>query len=118
MSSDAAAVDAGGAGTWSGVYGIIRSTCLGGCHNDPGWNLDMSAEADAYQGLVVHGMANEPCGSGLRVKPGDSRGSVLYLKIAGASCFGTQMPLRLPPLSPEDIQTIASWIDAGAMRND
>ena len=48
------------------------------------------------------------------VMPGDPENSEFYKRLLGPTENGAQMPLNLPPLSPEAIETIALWITAGA----
>ncbi len=48
------------------------------------------------------------------VIPGDPGNSEFYKRLLGPTENGPQMPLNLPPLSPEAIETIAHWIAAGA----
>jgi hypothetical protein len=52
------------------------------------------------------------------VVPGDVQGSLLIGKLTGTNlCNGSQMPKGDPPLAPELIDTIASWICQGAEDN-
>ena len=48
------------------------------------------------------------------VIPGNPENSEFYKRLLGPTESGPQMPLNLPPLSPEAIETIARWITAGA----
>ncbi len=48
------------------------------------------------------------------VIPGDPGNSEFYKRLLGPTENGPQMPLNLPPLSPEAVETIARWIAAGA----
>ena len=48
------------------------------------------------------------------VIPGDPENSEFYKRLLGPTENGPQMPLNLPPLSPEAVETIARWITAGA----
>ena len=48
------------------------------------------------------------------VMPGDPENSEFYKRLLGPTENGPQMPLNLPPLSPEAIETIARWITTGA----
>ena len=48
------------------------------------------------------------------VIPGNPEDSEFYKRLLGPTEKGPQMPLNLPPLSPEAIETIARWITAGA----
>ena len=48
------------------------------------------------------------------VIPGNPENSEFYKRLLGPTENGLQMPLNLPPLSPEAVETIARWITAGA----
>ena len=48
------------------------------------------------------------------VLPGDPENSEFFKRLLGPTDRGPQMPLNLPPLSPEAIETIALWITEGA----
>ena len=48
------------------------------------------------------------------VIPGDPGNSEFYRRLLGPTENGPQMPLNLPPLSPEAVETVARWITAGA----
>ena len=48
------------------------------------------------------------------VIPGNPENSEFYQRLLGPTENGPQMPLNLPPLSPEVIETIARWITIGA----
>ena len=45
---------------------------------------------------------------------GNPENSEFYKRLLGPTDNGPQMPLNLPPLSPEAVETIARWITAGA----
>ena len=45
---------------------------------------------------------------------GNPENSEFYKRLLGPTENGPQMPLNLPPLSPEAVETIARWITAGA----
>ena len=48
------------------------------------------------------------------VIPGDPGNSKFYKRLLGPTENGPQMPLNLPPLSPEAVETVARWITTGA----
>ncbi len=48
------------------------------------------------------------------VIPGNPENSEFYKRLLGPTENGPQMPLNLPPLSPEAVETIARWITTGA----
>lgn len=54
----------------------------------------------------------------MRVKPGDPDNSYVIHKVEGtAGITGAQMPFGGPPLSPDTIAQIRSWISSGAPNN-
>ena len=117
--------DANAATTWTEVYtDIIMPTCVG-CHN-PGGNggtlgkLDMSSQDTAYTNLVNVAAAGSACaGKGARITPRSTTASILYLKVSPTdpSPCGSKMPLIGSALSQDQVDEIASWINAGAMDN-
>ena len=83
------------------VYAIFQQSCLN-CHGASGafketLLIDRTALIDTN--VVI---------------PGDPENSEFYKRLLGPTENGPQMPLNLPPLSQEAIQTIARWITAGA----
>lgn len=83
------------------AYVIFEQSCSG-CHGESGAYkdsllLDRTALVDTN--VVI---------------PGDPENSEFYKRLLGPTEKGPQMPLNLPPLSQEAIETIASWITAGA----
>ena len=86
------------------VQPILRQHCIG-CHgaglHQAGLRLDR--RSDAMRGGTTTAAA---------IHPGDSRSSILYIKIS-SSGFGPQMP-PTGPLPPEQIDIIKRWIDEGA----
>jgi len=65
---------------------------------------------------VVNAPAHEgpSCDGRIRVVPGDLAASVFYQKLLDPPACGDRMPLDLPPLPDETIETIKEWILAGA----
>lgn len=86
------------------VQPILVSTCYD-CHGPAksrgGLRLDSPAR-------LLKGGTNGPC-----IVPGDSAKSLLILRVKGMGSE-KRMPLDHPPLTPVQIQTLASWIDQGA----
>ncbi|MXV76604.1 hypothetical protein F4Z99_20345, partial [Candidatus Poribacteria bacterium] len=83
------------------VSAIFQQSCLN-CHGPSGsfkeaLLLDRTALIDTQ--VVI---------------PGDPENSEFYKRLLGPTENGPQMPLNLPPLSPEAVETIAHWIAAGA----
>ena len=85
------------------VRPILESRC-GNCHmgefSSEGLNMD------TYEGLLA-GSQN-----GAVIIPGNSRESLLARKISKG-----EMPKRGPKLTPEQVQIIIDWINAGAQNN-
>jgi hypothetical protein len=83
----------------------------GGCH-PPAQGMMMQP------GKVYASIVNVPAVEDkalMRVKPGDSASSYLYLKISQAKPpTGARMPRGQPPLSADEIATVKAWIDQGA----
>ena len=83
------------------AYAIFQQNCLN-CHG---------ASGSFKEALLIDRTALVDTGA---VIPGDPEGSEFYKRLLGPTENGPQMPLNLPPLSPEAIETIARWITAGA----
>ncbi len=82
--------------TWDSNVGPLFSSSCGSCHgSNPSAGLDLTSYATAMQG------GND----GPVINPGDSAGSTLVV-IQNGKHFGN--------LSPEELQTVKQWIDAGA----
>jgi hypothetical protein len=110
------------------IQPIFNATCAtAGCHSGPtvpaSGNLDLSAGV-SYANLVNH-ESSPGCESVvanvLRVKPGDTMGSMLWRKVAAdpTRCFAA-MPFGTPGLihtAPNDFSTIEKWIQQGALNN-
>lgn len=81
--------------------------------------LSMATRAAALMNLINRPAAGAPCsGTGrIRVIPGDAAHSLLWNKVSAMDLCGARMPNTRPPLSPNDIDSIAAWIDAGALDN-
>lgn len=101
------------------IQPIFTKRCsIGGCHSLA------SAQADLVlqQGYAYDSLVNHPAllVGMLRVKPGDHVNSWLW-RIIGADSAGRfgleRMPFEATPLTPNQIQNIARWIDEGARRN-
>ena len=104
-----------GSPTWSGVYrDILANTCTASnCHTPArGFYLDLSTAAAGYQSMV-NVAGTEPCAPVL-VMPGSPAQSTLIVKVSGASCMGTQMPLDGLALSPAQVERLSDWIALGA----
>lgn len=81
------------------------------CHGGT-CSLDLSSAPVAYTGLV--NVAGSCCPNETLVVPGNSAGSLLYLKLTAPPC-GSTMPLI--GTFNGDPNVIRDWIDAGALNN-
>jgi hypothetical protein len=57
---------------------------------------------------------------GIRVKPGDPLGSLLFAKVGGSELppgRGRPMPLHFPRLTAEEKQILRDWVSQGARDN-
>ncbi len=83
------------------AYAIFEQNCLN-CHGESGaYKDELLIERTA---LVDTGV----------IIPGDPEDSEFYKRLLGPTENGAQMPLNLPPLSQEAVETIAHWITVGA----
>ncbi len=104
------------------VTAIFEQRCVT-CHRADALGLPGYAKlpltADVAHAKLVGQPANETCG-GTLVVPGKSAQSYLYLKVSQQTpCEGGHMPAKFemlpaPPLTAEQLATIAAWIDDGA----
>lgn len=115
-----------GAGEFNSTFSAIQKVIFEGrgcthskCHGDAkAGELDLRAEA-AYASLIE---VKASQGSALRVMPGEPDESVLYNKLRAATepgsvmVAGSPMPSGAPPLSPEHLEALRRWIEAGAPR--
>ena len=94
-----------------------RPACIS-CHNAAGqfFNGLNLTHAVAYTNLV--NVASGQCAATKRVLPGNASMSYLMWKLQGTGpCFvGTRMP-KGQPLAAADLNTISTWIAAGAPNN-
>lgn len=108
--------DGGPPGSFAAVQAIFNTFCS--CHlTTQAPQGEVLLNGLAFQSLV-NVLSQEQPGI-LRVAPGDPDNSYLMIKIDDSSPnvglrVGARMPLGLPPLSSEDIQTIREWIQQGA----
>jgi hypothetical protein len=111
------------AATFTDVYKIIMTNCAGStCHvgaTRAADGLSMNDKMTAYMNLVG---ANSVSCSGLkRVVAGDAMTSELLNTLehtrAGTCANTPRMPDGKPMLSMADIDTVSSWITAGALNN-
>ena len=85
------------------VHTILAAKCLV-CHSAEkrSGGLSLATYSD-----ILDGGRN-----GGTVRPGNTAGSILMMRITGATA--PRMPLGFPPLSESEIATIKAWIDQGA----
>lgn len=102
--------------TFTTVYTTILAPRCGPCHTtsgSPGGNLAMPTQTAAYTNMV--GVAGV-CGTGnVRVIPRDSARSLLWRKVAAVDLCGDVMPRMSMTLSGAQVNTIARWIEGGAV---
>jgi hypothetical protein len=110
--------------TFSQVFSQVLEARCQSCHGTPTGvgitegKLDLSSQPIAYANLVGVAAAGTACaGQGTRVVPGNAPGSLLVLKVSlddPAPCGG-KMPLDAAPLTRDQTNLIAGWINAGAL---
>ena len=94
---------------------VFNPSCaVSGCHagTNPAANLDLTA-ANSYNELVDQNSLLDPPRK--LVDPGSSAESVLVLILRGT--VTPRMPYQAPALSAATIDSIAKWIDQGALNN-
>ncbi|MDO9264585.1 MAG: PKD domain-containing protein [Desulfosalsimonadaceae bacterium] len=95
------------------VQPIFNSNCTG-CHSAGGIAPFLILTAGSSYGNLVNVPATQS--AGIRVIPGSSATSVLYLRISGTS-VGARMPFGGSPLTSANQGLIQDWIDEGADNN-
>lgn len=103
------------------VQPIFTANCaLSGCHagTSPAEGQNLSA-GQAFASIV--NVPSNQVPRLFRVEPSDPDSSYLVIKVLGEAAqvggTDTRMPLGLDPLSAAQIDTIRSWIAAGALNN-
>ncbi len=101
---------------------IFTRKCVNlGCHNPNGGGAPMSLQIGLARGTLVNVTTQNPgYGGRLRVNPGNAANSVLYLKVIGSALVGGaggRMPLGAAALSQAETDSIAAWINRGALNN-
>jgi len=90
-----------------------KSCATSGCHETNSVAPDLSA-GQAYSSIVNVMSFNPPFPY---VYPGRSDSSYIIKKLRGVNIVGERMPLNDNPLFLADVDSIAAWIDRGALNN-
>jgi hypothetical protein len=92
---------------------IFTPKCVNaGCHPGTGGGPMSLRAGDSFGTLVnVNSAYGRP-----RVAPGNANNSTLYLKVTGTG-DGQRMPVLGLPLSQAETDSIAAWINRGALNN-
>ncbi|MGH7492196.1 MAG: Ig-like domain-containing protein [bacterium] len=94
---------------------IFTPKCVNaGCH--PGGGAPMSL-ADTTTSFTTLVNVNSAQFGRPRVAPGNANNSVLYLKVIADPSVGRGMPVVGAPLSKAETDSIAAWINRGALKN-
>ncbi len=93
---------------------IFTPKCVNaGCHPGTGGGPMSLRAGDSFGTLVgVNSAYGRP-----RVAPGNANNSTLYLKVIGNNAVGGRMPVLGAPLSQTETDSIAAWINRGALNN-
>lgn len=100
------------------VFPIIKARCLP-CHAEENFNPS-ELSMDSYELLATGGKHGVP------FKPGKAEESLMIQKLREKPPFGDRMPLNSKKkieegkavwLTPNELRTIATWIDQGAKNN-
>jgi hypothetical protein len=99
----------------SDVRPILTANCaVSPCHGTGFSQNGMTMGAATHNEIIT---ASGTGSGGLIVQPGNSAQSSLYTKTTGMPPFGIRMPAGGTPLTETQQQTIADWIDQGALDN-
>lgn len=101
--------------TLESIQANIFSAVCTTCHRAPSLPKELNLEAgEAYQNLVDVPSVEIP--SMVRVRPGDADNSYIIWKLEGREGIRNQrMPLNLPALPSDQIDSIKTWINEGAV---
>lgn len=89
--------------SWQSVNTMIFSRRCTGCHNSQ--TLSGAFDLTKYSTAVA------------RVVPGDASTSLVFQRVSGIPSTAQRMPLGMPSLSVSEIETIAAWINLGALND-
>ena len=113
-SSPTLAVDLS-APTWTTIFALFNADGCRACHTTPlagGAPFSMLNTAVGHANLINVASTTGTCTPTPRVTPGNPNASTLVDRIAGTSC-GSSMG----GLTPEQIQAVRAWIQAGALND-
>jgi hypothetical protein len=108
-----------GAPTFAEIAAIIELRCADAkCHDAvmPEHNMTLVNDEDLYATLTTKSIG--PCQNSKLAVAGDSDASALVKLILGTECMEKGMPFKMPEMdevTPDELQKIKDWIDAGAM---
>ncbi len=101
--------------SWAQVRTIIDDNCVEGCHEPGGTDESLDLSEQAY--YAIYQVSSDQSLLFL-VEPGSHEDSYFWHKINGSQGsvggMGSRMPRGAEPLSQEDIDAVADWIDSGA----
>lgn len=102
------------------VQPILSQKCAT-CHAAGGFGSAFGSNLALNSGATFGSTVNQPSDQRpdlLRVKPGDSANSLLYLKVSSNNPpVGATMPLLGERLSSSELALLRDWIDQGALDN-
>jgi hypothetical protein len=88
-----------------------------GCHGPPAPEQGMNLTAGNTYAFTVGVNSTELSGY-KRVAPGNAADSYLYMKITGdPRIVGVRMPFGAAMLTPDELEAVRQWIEAGALDN-
>lgn len=100
---------------WAEIEAMLEANCVTGCHEPGGEDSSLDLSDGAY--YAIYQVASDQSDLYL-VDPGDHEQSYLWHKVngsqGGAGGGGARMPKGAAPLTAEQIDALADWIDGGA----
>jgi uncharacterized protein (TIGR03118 family) len=94
------------------IFTPICSTCHTGVGASLSGSMNLTSATTSFAALV--GVTSSEVASLKRVTAGDPANSYIIQKLEGTQTVGSRMPLGGPFLSQAQIDTVKSWIQAGA----
>lgn len=104
--------------TFAEVQAIFNANCTVACHNSGGGDAGLRLDEGLSYAELVNVPSSQQPATFDRVEPGDADNSYLVIKVdpSAVGRLGARMPAGgRPELSADDIATIRSWINAGAL---